>query len=461
MNPLPSPYNFVPVTKHIYHPPWAAQVSHDVPFADGICGSFAITVKAVTPVFVRWNKENPHFYRACPNGPFAIPGTSLKGMIRAVVEIAAYGKLGRFVSSQRTYDKRTPPRIVTEDIKTKLGASFPQHIADWPPDLSETIFGLANGDDGLRSRVSFDTLVTDQATDEPEQQLTLLQPDVRCAPIYLEQEITNPSDGRVSPVGLLKFDAPGSRLRGWKRYPTRPLLNSDASSTPAHLKSKLRPLPKGTAFTGRVRVHNLRPAELGALVWALTWDRPNPLAAPATDDRCHTLGLAKPYGYGAVRIELSPASLSDLSRVDDTAVDFANCRNEFVATMEKFLPGWAESDPLRHLLAMADPTIEPPNELRYANPTELKEAKDKGYALLPYLRGFTPPQPHEDVRCVVQEGVNRAQCPRLQVEGDRDGITHGFLNTAPTPALAPGSVIKCRVTSVAPRSHAYMLSKPR
>ena len=470
MNPLPAPYNFVPVTEHIYHPPWAALVSHDVPFADGICGSFEITVTAVTPVFVRWKKEDPHFYQAYPGGPFAIPGSSLKGMIRAVVEIIALGKLGRFVNDKQSYRGNI---IITENIKAKLAVALPAHIADWPPDLAETIFGFTNGDDGLRSRVSFDTQVTAQKNEDPSRSLTLLQPNVRCAPIYLDQAIADPATGQVSPGSLRKFDSGDSRLRGWKRYPARSSFGSDNSQTPVSLKSSLQPLPAGTVFIGRVRVHNLRPAELGALIWALVWNRSDPLVAPGGNDCCHTLGLAKPYGYGAVQINISLPTSADLSSVDGAAVNLARCRNEFVSTMETFLPGWAGSKPLRHLLAMADPGRKPPSDLRYAKATELQAAKADGYALLPYVAapavspssvltpfppgatGFVRPEQGRKVCCtILDEKTPKGGC-YLQGAGDPDGFTHGVFTAPPPVSLSPGRLVECEAKSVAPRSHAY------
>jgi CRISPR-associated protein (TIGR03986 family) len=104
--PIPSPYNFVPLSDRVFFPPWAAQVSHDIPFSDGISGWFDIEVEALTPIYIRngtdlrgqTDKERQErmnnlewlsFFRI-KNGPFAIPGTEIKGMLRNVVEIATF-----------------------------------------------------------------------------------------------------------------------------------------------------------------------------------------------------------------------------------------------------------------------------------------------------------------------------------------------------------------------------------
>ena len=116
--PIPSPYNFVPLSAHVFFPDWAAQASQDVPFSDGISGWFDIEVEATTPIYIRNGGDfddgsletdpdkrkrkhrerlnNPDwqsFYRLHRGGPFAIPGTSLKGLLRSVLQVAAFGKM--------------------------------------------------------------------------------------------------------------------------------------------------------------------------------------------------------------------------------------------------------------------------------------------------------------------------------------------------------------------------------
>lgn len=58
--------------------------------------------------------------------------------------------------------------------------------------------------------------------------------------------------------------------------------------------TNIRFLPKGTKFRGRIRVHNLHPAEFGALIWALSFGDP-------TGAHWHLAGRAKGMGHGALR----------------------------------------------------------------------------------------------------------------------------------------------------------------
>lgn len=103
---ITAPYNFVPLSGWVFQPDWADQVSHDLPFSDGLCGSLDIEITAETPILVGDKqikaKEDSagevHFFKV--NGKQAIPGTTLKGMIRNVLEIASFGKM-QFVDDRR------------------------------------------------------------------------------------------------------------------------------------------------------------------------------------------------------------------------------------------------------------------------------------------------------------------------------------------------------------------------
>lgn len=81
-------------------------------------------------------------------------------------------------------------------------------------------------------------------------------------------------------------EQPGFQLRGYKLYW---LKEAGAASTDKEkAASKLRPLPAGTVFSGVIRYRNLRPDELGLLLWALR-----------LENGCfQSVGMGKPYGYG-------------------------------------------------------------------------------------------------------------------------------------------------------------------
>jgi CRISPR-associated protein (TIGR03986 family) len=96
-------YNFVPLPEKIYYPDdGVADVSHDFPFEDGFCGTITFALAAVTPLSVGGEREagTKSCYRL-PDGAYAIPGSTLRGAVRSVLEIASCGYM-----TGRTEDRR-------------------------------------------------------------------------------------------------------------------------------------------------------------------------------------------------------------------------------------------------------------------------------------------------------------------------------------------------------------------
>jgi CRISPR-associated protein (TIGR03986 family) len=97
---IDAPYNFVPLADWVHTPEWAEQVSHDIPFADGLSGHLDIRITAHTPIVVggeqrKATAQAPGEVYPCKIGnTYGLPGTALKGMIRAVIEIATFSRFG-------------------------------------------------------------------------------------------------------------------------------------------------------------------------------------------------------------------------------------------------------------------------------------------------------------------------------------------------------------------------------
>lgn len=228
--------------------------------------------------------------------------------------------------------------------------SSPAHLESGQPDFVEGIFGCLDEAGGsLRSRVSFSLA---QARGEPrrapEMRIILNGPKPSYYPAYIAQR---EKDGRLQSGQYATLMDRGARLRGWKRYPVRdggsPPLAENGQETVASL---LQPLEPGAVFAGRLRFHNLRPVELGAVLWAMTWG-----GDPA---RRHALGMGKPFGFGQISFRLGEADWD----VNDgrPAPDPAGLMAAFGEHMEAAAraagkPGWLASPQMRELLAMADP----------------------------------------------------------------------------------------------------------
>ncbi|MEM6767952.1 MAG: TIGR03986 family CRISPR-associated RAMP protein, partial [Bacteroidota bacterium] len=94
--PITVPYNFIPLNEVVVSPYWADFISHDIPFSDGKSGEITLTLKAKSPLFVSDPKKkqgNSALFCQDEHGTFFIPGSSLRGMLRNVMEIMTFSKL--------------------------------------------------------------------------------------------------------------------------------------------------------------------------------------------------------------------------------------------------------------------------------------------------------------------------------------------------------------------------------
>ena len=113
MSPIiKAPFNFVPLNKDVFYPDWADEISHDIPFEDGFSGTIELDIEAQTPIYVRngvqsskQNTEDGDYLKFSNiDGRYFIPGSSIKGMIRNVMEIMSFGKMP--VDGRKKYAQR-------------------------------------------------------------------------------------------------------------------------------------------------------------------------------------------------------------------------------------------------------------------------------------------------------------------------------------------------------------------
>lgn len=84
-------YRFIPVEKEqqYFSPSWKKDVSQDVPLKDYQSGTIEYTLTANTAIFVKGNDG-----KFCQiDGEYFIPGTTIKGCVRSVLEIMSFGHL--------------------------------------------------------------------------------------------------------------------------------------------------------------------------------------------------------------------------------------------------------------------------------------------------------------------------------------------------------------------------------
>lgn len=264
-------------------------------------------------------------------------------------------------------------------------------------DIASAIFGRVETHEKktltLRGRVSVGhAMVTHRGPDPKPVQAVLGAPRASYFPNYFEHgDVPAATLPPNHDYRTLMDD--GVRVRGWKRYPPRkdaverPPLPQRRMGEPAghkernaDVQSSFRPLGAGSVFAGTIRVHNLRPWELGAVLWATDFG--------GAKDTFHGLGLAKPFGYGRVSVRVQEATLT---RNDGAPVDLTGCRKAFVEYMDEKLGGagrWASCEVIRQLLATAR-VSSTPGELRHMDlrhpdhRNEFVEAKKARMSLAP------------------------------------------------------------------------------
>jgi len=126
---IKAPYNFVPVSQKVFFPDWSDRVSHDIPFSDGESGVIEITITAKSPIFIRDHEKETEFCQY--NGEYYIPGSSIKGMIRNVLEIMSFSKMSfvddktyavRDLRNRKLYmSKMTPEKTFCGFLKKENG----------------------------------------------------------------------------------------------------------------------------------------------------------------------------------------------------------------------------------------------------------------------------------------------------------------------------------------------------
>ena len=216
-------------------------------------------------------------------------------------------------------------------------------------DLADCIWGCLDSNDGLKGRVSISHAMCLKSITFPEQNPYCASPKPTYYPIYLNQIGTN---GIMEDRFKTMLDS-DAKIKGWKRYPVREQVTTNFTIPQGQENntSPFRPLDKGSLFECRIIFHNLKEEELGALIDSIE----------LKDDCWHSIGFAKPHGYGAVKMKI------DYERsLGVTKEQSENYRNAFINMMTSFDKNYLKSRQLRELYTMSQP-----NE--YSQPLEYME----------------------------------------------------------------------------------------
>ena len=154
-------------------------------------------------------------------------------------------------------------------------------------DLCETIFGYI-GSDCAKGRVQFGNAWADDINESPLEEVSgiLGQPRASYYPLYIRQD--NNSQRYNTYEGDKSHISGRKRYRIYKDNKPQKLIEGSPNMT-----THIRAIPAGHDFKMRINVHNLRKAEIGALLSAITFH--------GADNVWHNIGAAKSFGYGKIK----------------------------------------------------------------------------------------------------------------------------------------------------------------
>ena len=232
-------------------------------------------------------------------------------------------------------------------------------------DLAETIFGYSDDKTSLKGRVHVGhAFAKNPVTPLSQIKEVLAGPKASYYPNYIEQTNKN---------GILNGDYSTfmndkANIRGWKRYPVHE--GGIKTNAPHEIKgvvnanigSTFTPLPPNTEFTFQIHYHNLRKEELGALISAITFHN--------TEGLFHSLGSAKPLGYGKSTItitNLDEDKKIELLKLYEYYMDWA---------LGNTTPLWFQLPQIKELFSMAKPGAND-DQLKYMQLTDFVNAKGR------------------------------------------------------------------------------------
>jgi len=290
-----NPYDFVPIDTQ--HPPerrrpvWHNALAPDNTHPSKLySGYLYLYIKAETPIFIRHadsSMQNPdrpgkHIYNK--DGDYIIPGSSIKGILRTVVETLCRGCL-----TVINRDSPVPGGFAPCDNNTSLCISCRLFGMMQRQKQAEVFLGKVN----IGDAIAFDH---DPDYHNPLYTAVLDAPKPRHRAFYLDEQ------SRF--IAGRKFYFHNEKLLTEKRL--IPIPNRDT-----YRNQYIQPLAVGTDFSSRIDFTNLEADEFAALLFAMQLQ----------EDMRHKIGYGKPIGLGSVQLNVTNLQL----------VDYANRYKEFRA----------------------------------------------------------------------------------------------------------------------------------
>lgn len=266
-----NPYAFVPVD-------WNAGVQRSRPayhdHFQGLAGRIEGNITTLTPLLIPNKSTSPTRFLRNRQGEHIIPATSLKGMVRSLVETIGPGCW--WLYSTRDHNNRLP--------RDFSACTTEQNLC-----IACRMFGLIHKQTNLLGHVGFeDAICTDAKIHKPFHTIILSGPKPRHTAFYQEERGERPAGRKF----YFHHSEPPRDVEGW--------LPKGKQATQAQ-NQYIQPLEKDNTFKFSANFQNLALEELQLLLYALVLE----------PSMRHKIGYAKPAGLGSVKITLSKVELID------------------------------------------------------------------------------------------------------------------------------------------------------
>jgi len=273
------PYDFVRIDWSSRVPRRPATLHHRF---EGFSGRLEGRIEALTPLFIPDHRaaKSGHSpvkrFLTNRQGQAIIPGSSLKGMARSLVETIGPGCWWLFKGEH----------------EHKLPGEFRQCPRGNNLCVACRMFGLIKGSTLLLGHVGFEDAVCEQAVEHaPLYTIILGTPKPHHTAFYLDQE------GKLAGRKFYYHHSTPPTDKGkW-------LPDGAPRQKPAQ-NAYIKPLGVGSVFAFSVHFDNLAADEMRLLLYALALE----------PEMRHKIGYAKPAGLGSVKINLTQLELIDYRR---------------------------------------------------------------------------------------------------------------------------------------------------
>jgi hypothetical protein len=176
------------------------------------------------------------------------------------------------------------------------------------------------------------------------------------------------------------------------------------------------PLGAGSEFVFHVRFHNLRPIELGAILYSTLLQKQS----------CHSLGFAKPFGYGVCKYDIISTNGFDESRIEEYI-------KSFVDYMESQIPNYSKSPQIKELFLMLNPyqtdRLKSGRKLEYMELKEFVDCKkhnpkkdEPGEYLPPYSELLKPIEQNKakQLHCIAEVTFFSGSIKKAKLKDSKD-----------------------------------------